>query len=370
MLADRASRNIGVSTQHIGLWAQRRAARHNGPSQPPSNFMPAQRRHPSRYRPLRWSPLALALGLAASPAQAREAFVFLTFNQSAVARFAALPTPSATGPVQGPLVTLDWTSESLIDQADGETLVLDGEILRLGLQYRWQWSGLELGVELPLLLAGGGVLDSAIESWHDFFGLPNGGRENLDRDDYGYSYQRDGATVFDIRGGDNTIGDVRLRAARCDDSGGCLRAMLQLPVGDEDELLGGDLGGAAWYEQAYTLDPARRWTGVVAAGVSAQRATGPLEALQNEVVPFGWASIGYAITQTIDTGLQFYAHAPLYDDSGLKVFSDPGGQLSFGLTWRQYGGKVWRLGVVEDLITESSPDFVIHFSADLGSSPP
>lgn len=314
--------------------------------------------------------LIAAVSLAAAgPAQAREAFVFPSFNQSAVARFAALPTPSATSGTQGPQVTLDWTSESLIDLADDETLVLDGEIQRLGLQYRWQWSGLELGVEVPLLFAGGGMLDSAIESWHDFFGLPNGGRENLPRDDYRYTYQRSGATVFDIRSGDSGVGDVRLQVAGCNDGGGCLRGMLQLPVADEDELLGGGLGGAAWYEQAYALDEAQRWTGVLAAGLGAQRAAGPLEALQNEVVPFGWASIGYAITQNIDAGLQFYAHAPLYDDSGLKVFKDAGGQLSFGLSWRQHAGRVWRLGVVEDLITETSPDFVIHLSADFGNEP-
>ncbi len=320
-----------------------------------------------RFR-LRLSPWLWIIFLGAllgGPAQAREALVFPSFNQSAVARFAALPVPSAGPGQRGPRITVDWTSESVIDAAGSEALLLDGEILRAGLHYGWRWVGLELGVEVPLLFAGGGLLDSGIESWHDIFGLPNGGREQLPRDDYRYVYERNGQTVFDIDGGDSTVGDVRFSVARCLDGGGCLRAMVQLPVADEDELLGGGLGTAAWYEQAYALDSTQRWTGVIAAGLSAQRAAGPLESLQREVVPFGWVSIGYAVTDRVDAGLQFYAHAPLYDDSELEPFSDAGGQLSFGFAFRPRGS-VWRLAVVEDLITESSPDFVIHFSVDLG----
>jgi hypothetical protein len=341
-----------------------------GPSIPTLDAMPCQPTLRFRFRPSSWIGIAVLGGLIGMPAQAREALVFPGFNQSALARFAALPVPSA-GPGQlGPQLTVDWTSESVIDAAGTETLLLDGEILRAGLHYGWQWAGLELGVEVPLLFAGGGLLDAGIESWHDTFGLPNGGREQLPRDDYRYVYERDGQTVFDIDTGDSTVGDIRVSAARCGDGGGCLRALLQLPVADEDALLGGGLGASAWYEQAYVLDSTQRWTGVIAAGLSAQRAAGPLEALQNEVVPFGWVSIGYAITDRVDAGLQFYAHAPLYDDSALQPFSDAGGQLSFGFAFRPHSGSVWRLAVVEDLITESSPDFVIHFSVDLGRTAP
>jgi len=323
-----------------------------------------------RLRLPSWIRIALLGSLVSCPAQAREAFVFPSFNQSALARFAALPMPSAGPGQRGAQVTVDWTSESVIDVAGDETLLLDGEILRVGLNHGWHWAGLELGVEVPLLFAGGGLLDAGIESWHDTFGLPNGGREQLPRDDYRYVYERNGQTVFDIDSGDNTVGDIRVSAARCGDGGGCLRALLQLPVADEDALLGGGLGASAWYEQVYALDSTQRWTGVIAAGLSAQRAAGPLESLQNEVLPFGWASIGYAVSDRVDAGLQFYAHAPLYDDSELEPFSAAGGQLSFGFAFRPRSGSVWRLAVVEDLITESSPDFVIHFSVDLGRTAP
>src|SRR5690606_36588858 len=100
----------------------------------------------------------------------------------------------------------------------------------------------------PLLVTGGGMLDSMIENWHDWFGLPNGGRDQIARDQYRYQYLRGGQPpmqlptqpqpIFDIGGSDAGIGDIRLGVARCGEAGGCWRALAQLPTGDADRLLG------------------------------------------------------------------------------------------------------------------------------------
>jgi hypothetical protein len=73
---------------------------------------------------------------------------------------------------------------------DGETLraVLSG---RLGLNDR-----LEIGLEIPLLLHTRGFLDSPIDSYHAFFGFPDGGRTAFARDQYVIGYSDDGRTVF------------------------------------------------------------------------------------------------------------------------------------------------------------------------------
>jgi len=316
-----------------------------------------------RFAALACGGVALALSCGVAAAAEAAPFAFSSFNQGALARFAPLPVPEAATPGAGARVSLDWTSENLLSQSGSEQIRLDGETLRLGLQYRAPWAGLLWSLELPLLVTGGGVLDSSIETWHRWFGLPNGGREQIPRNEYRYQYLRDGATVFDIDGGDTAIGDLRVGAARCGDQG-CLRAMLQLPTADADRLLGGGLGASLWYERGYALDAARRWTGAVAGGAGVVRAEGPLQDQQRTVLPFGWLSLGYALTARIDAGAQFYLHAPLYDDSDLDGLSRPGGQLVFGFRYRSVGGMQWRAGIQEDVITESSPDFVIHLSAD------
>lgn len=310
--------------------------------------------------------VAMILAATAGAAQARDPFVFATFNQGALARHAPLPAPAAAAPGVGSAITVDWTNETVLEQAPGEDLRIDGEAVRLGLQHRWTWGGTVLGIELPLLVTGGGVLDSTIENWHDWFGLPNGGREQLAQDAYRYRYLRNGTPVFDFGGSDAVVGDLRLSAARCTQGGGCWRALLQLPTADADRLLGGGLGLSAWYERGYALDDASRWTGAIAAGASALRSDGPLEEQQETLVPFGWLSLGYALTPSLEAGVQFYGHGPLYDDSELEALSRAGGQIVFGFRYRATAHTQWRLAVQEDLITRSSPDFVIHLGADWG----
>lgn len=305
---------------------------------------------------------ALAL-MCSGVTEAGDAFVFPAFNQATLARHAPLPTPEGAA-VDGMRVTLDWTSESHFEQAGDEFLLLDGEILRLALQHRWTWAGLRWRAELPLLLTGGGVLDSMIENWHDWFGLPNGGRDQIPRDQYRYQYRVNDRAVFDIGGSDAAIGDVRLGVARCDQAGGCWRALAQWPTGDADRLLGGGAGLSASYERAYTLGAAARWSGVLAAGAGAARGKGPVEAQQKTLVPFGWASLGYALTPSLQAGAQVYLHGPLYEDSELGAFTRNGLQVVFGFRYRSSSGIWWNLAVQEDPITKSSPDFVIHMAVD------
>ncbi len=308
-------------------------------------------------------PLLLA-ALFAGPAAADAPFVLGSFNQAALARFAPLPTPQADSTGSGFRVAIDWANEFVTDQNGGEALLLDAESLRLGLGARIASGDWLFGAELPLLFTGGGMLDSSIENWHDAFGLPNGNRGQQPRDQYQYRYVRRGKTVLDLDSGKNGLGDVRLFAALCGDGDGCWRTLLQLPTGDADHLMGGGLGFAAWYEQAYAFKALGPWSGSLAAGISGVHGKGPLDQRQQDFIPFGWASLGYALTPSLDAGAQFYLHAPLYDHSDIDALSRPGGQLAFGLRYRPTAGVSTWLGFQEDVITESSPDFSIHIAAD------
>ncbi len=321
-----------------------------------------------RARCARGAALGVVLALTSGAAAARAPFGFAAFNQSALARHAPLPAPEAATAGSGGRITLDWTNDNVIEQSGGETLRLDGETLRIGVQQRWQRGDLRWGIELPLLVTGGGVLDGSIETWHHWFGLPNGGREQVPRDEYVYRYVRDGQTVFDLGGSDAALGDLRLSAAHCAADAGCWRALLQLPTGNAERLLGGGLGLAGWYERGFALDAAARWTGALGGGLSALRGDGPLEAAQRSVVPFGWVSLGYALTPRVDAGVQLYGHGALHDGSRLDALRRPGGQVVFGLRYTAPGGAQWRIALQEDPVTASSPDFVIHWTLDWGAA--
>ena len=298
------------------------------------------------------------------PALAGPPFVFPVFNQGALARQHALPSPEAAGSEEGGRLQLDWTNEVLLEQTAGESLVLDGEAYRIAISERVTWGGWRFSAELPLLITTGGVLDAGIEEWHGWFGLPNGGREQLSRNDYRYTYLRNGTTVFDVAETGSHIGDLRLGAATCSEELRCLRAMLQLPTGDADQLEGGGLGAAAWYEQGYRFGETERWSGAVAVGASATQVDGPLKDQAETFVPFGWLSLAYALTEYLDAGVQIYAHGPLYDDSELDALTRAGTQIAFGFRYLGSENLSWTVGLQEDLITRSSPDFSIHVGVD------
>ncbi len=308
--------------------------------------------------------LALLCGFSAGPAAAAAPFVLPVFNQGALARMHALPSPDAASVGSDGRLQLDWTTEFLLEDAGNESALFDGETLRLAYRQHWSWAQWQLTAELPVLVTGGGVLDAGIEQWHSWFGLPNGGREQRPRDQYQYRYTRGGATVFDVTTSGAALGDARLGLANCSEELRCLRLMLQLPTGDADQLEGGGLGAAIWYEQGFRLGERERWSGAWAAGISATRADGPLEDQAAATVPFGWVSLAYGLTERLDAGVQFYAHGPLYDDSNLDALSRAGGQLGFGFAYQSSERMRWTLALQEDVITRSSPDFSIHFGME------
>jgi hypothetical protein len=306
----------------------------------------------------------LAAVALSTPAMAQA---FVTSNQGALARNFALPALGAgevlaTGASQ-PRMTLDLTNDYLLAAAGSEEILFDGESERLALQYRrGVGDGFEWGVEVPLLHVGGGFMDSFIENWHDWFGLPNGGRELAGRDRYEYRYRRHGATVFNFTQTGTSLGDVLLLGGWQWREGVALRAELKLPTGDEDQLTGGNPGGALWADAALPLGDAL--DGFVSAGLSVNARANLLEGQQKLVVPIGGAGLTWHALNDLDLGVQVDAHGPLYSDSELDALTRPGVQLVFGGAWHRDTTRL-DVGVQEDIVTQSSPDFSIHLALTL-----
>lgn len=312
-----------------------------------------------------WLAGALALGMA-TLAQAQG---YETFNQSSLARAAALP-----GLGQGAVlprnestnsVTLDWSNEFFLNSNARESLTLDGESQRVSLRYRAGIAplfghALEWSLEVPLLFTGGGVLDGVIENWHSAFGLPNSNRDDVPQDGYRIRYVRDGVTLFDREQGDSGLADVRLGLGLALSERWTLRGLAQLPTGSKNKLSGGHAGGALWLDYSLPLTASRRAALLLSGGVSAASTNGPLGDLQQPVVAVAGAVLIVPVYGALDAVVQLNAHSKLYKGSDLAPLSKAGAPLATGLRWTRKH-LVFDLAVLEDPSVNASPDFGLLF---------
>ncbi|HVT36748.1 MAG TPA: DUF3187 family protein [Nevskiaceae bacterium] len=313
--------------------------------------------------------LALLCALAcAPPAQAQE--FFPVYNQGSLARAFDLPAlgrPRVLAPDASAWYgAVDLSNEYYTDSSAREFLLEDGETARFSLSYaRGIGSNVEVSATLPLLVQGGGFIDHTIEQWHRIFGLPNGGREFAPRQRYQYTYTRDGVTVMDAHESGTRLGDVLLGAGWQWTSSTALRAQLKLPTGDKGQLAGGNAGGALWLDTALPFDRASTLSGYLSGGVSANGSSGPLGDLQQRVLGFGGGGLGWQAFNRVQLVGQLYFHSPLYKDTDISGLKKPGGQLLLGANVRVAPGTLFKIAFQEDIVTNSSPDFSLHFGLSL-----
>jgi hypothetical protein len=124
--------------------------------------------------------------------------------------------------------------------APSERVVFDCETIRSTLRGRYGLgSGLDFEIELPLVYASAGRLDSFIEAWHDFLSLPKGGRERFPDDRFEVRMTEGGDELYALE--DNRLGlqDIPLiltRELRSEDAHGpalAVRAAVELPTGSQ-----------------------------------------------------------------------------------------------------------------------------------------
>jgi hypothetical protein len=270
----------------------------------------------------------------------------------------AMPSRVADGFAAG--LDIFWGSTALLQEQGNEGLLVDAETreARLTLQgpisdrIAWQ-------LQLPYRYTGGGNLDSFIDSWHDFFGLSEGARPILPRDQTNIVYARSGARQLDVRSSTSGLADIQgalgysLHASR--DSAVMAWLSVELPTGDEDDLTGnGATDVSLLLSGQHRLND--RWSafGQVAGTWLGESNLLPIE--QDDIVWSAMAGVSVRAWRGLSLKAQIDAHTAVYD-SKLDFFSEAV-ELTVGGDYRFASG--WRLdlGVSEDFAVEHSPDVV------------
>jgi len=260
-----------------------------------------------------------------------------------------------------------------IDEADaGESLRLDGETSRLAFTYRYGVSDkLEIGIEAPYVWHRAGFLDSIIDSWHDFFGLPDGPRGMRQQDQLEIFYADSQATLIDANSDVSGIGDIRILAGWLlsgkNGSSTALRLSFKLPTGDSDKLLG---SGGTDISVGLASDVSGLWgktklSGFYRANVTHLGKPDLLADRYNDFVGQLSFGLGYQAHRNVDLRLQSRIRSAVYD-SEIDSLGAMAISLTFGAGFHLSDRYQLVLSVGEDVRPDSAPDVSFQIALRYG----
>ena len=311
--------------------------------------------------------------LSAILAQAAWPQSFAIRDQNPLLRGLYLPHAVTRASADGRLVhqlQLTLSNTANVETRGGESLRVDGEATELRWLAAWQPAErLQVRFTVPLVHYSGGVIDGAIDEWHDAFDFAEGSRPIVPRGEFEYRYSSAVGTVQESDSG-TALGDTAVEAGYVlkQTTAATLGAWLgvEMPTGDRSRLAGNEAWDlAAWIEGAGSPSQRLRLDGRIGAIHPGSAAPLPLESAS--WVAFGSLGATWGALPALDLRLQLDAHDSFVEDTELRLLS-PALQLTLGAEYRQAGG--WRLqfAITEDLRVGASPDIALHFGIQLGGS--
>lgn len=261
-----------------------------------------------------------------------------------------------------------------VSAAGNEAVVIDGETVRTTLSLRYGLGrGLEAGAEIPWISHSGGGLDGFIEDWHDFWGLPDGGRPGRERNRLEFSYRRDGRELARLDRRSSGLGDVMLTGGWrfWEDAAGAaaaVRGSLRLPTGRAGDFTGGGTGLSLWLAAETGRRGYAEW--FTRAGVDFLGSGGVLDGIRRDVAFFAAAGCEFFLLPRLSAVVQAEFSQPYYHSALTELGADSG-LLVYGLRYRFAGGTVLEAGMDEDIIVDTAPDAAFFLSLSFTpASPP
>ncbi|MBT8437341.1 MAG: DUF3187 family protein, partial [Gammaproteobacteria bacterium] len=243
-----------------------------------------------------------------------------------------------------------------------ESLVIDAENYRyeLGLSYRkdnWLTQ-----VNIPFMANSGGELDGLIDGWHDFFGLPEGDRDDFPKDDINIAYVRDGVVEYSQDGSSSGLGDLSIALGHQLTDGPAVFVGVELPTGSQSDYSGNEaIDLAIWVTHEQQIDTEMTVYGLF--GLSFPGDDGSLEGLVVDEIWVAQAGLDYRFNDNLIATVQLDFHSETIADSDLKAFGNSL-QIQLGLGFLQlFENHRLDLFFSEDIMVGTAPD--ITFGARL-----
>ena len=317
--------------------------------------------------------LLLAAG-GAMPALATEPLYVK--NLSLVAGLSGLPSQrDAATADSGTLVAALHSSlanQYVADSNSDEFLNFDGETLRFALELRYglaeNW---DVQLEVPWLDHSGGNLDDSIDDWHDLWGMPDGGRDDVPTDLLDYRYANRQGAGFSLQDSTSGLGDISLSLTHAfytkKSSVASVVLGYKFSTGDEDDFLGSggdDAFVALRFSGPQLSDLPLSWHGQV--GYLRAGDSDVLGDVQEQDLWFAGLAVDWQVAERWSLIAQVDSHAAPAD-SDITTLGDDAVMATVGVRWRFAQNWSVDVNVVEDIRVETAPD--VTFQASLRYRP-
>jgi len=284
-----------------------------------------------------------------------------------------LGLPSQRTALTGPRGSLDvalhasLASHYVAERSAGEALNLDGETLRFALEARYALAeNWDVQLEMPWLEHSGGHLDPMIDSWHDLWGMSDGGRSDAPENVLDYRYAGRGA-AFSLLDHASGRGDISLALShqfyRDGEQAAAAVIGYKFNTGDGDRFLGSggdDVWLALRFSADHLADLPLRWHGQL--GYLHAGSSDLLGAVQQRDLWFAGLALDWQLAPAWSLLAQVDAHrAPA--ESDITGIGDDAVLLTLGGRWRFTRGWALDLSLIEDVRVETAPD--VTFQASL-----
>lgn len=247
------------------------------------------------------------------------------------------------------------TNTYQLESNNNENLVIDVENTRYDFQLNFSQSLWHFNLSVSLLSNQSGFLDQTIEGWHDFWGLPQGGRDSARNDQLNLLYQKNGIDIINTQRSSQGIGDIQLAAGYALSANSQFWFALEIPSSDNDLFISSQgVDYALWYLTSTQLNDKLISYGSL--GLSFPSNDGLfMNRLENKVI-FGQLGLKYAWYPRYQLLLQLDMHSDIAKNSALDALGNSI-QAQFGLRIaRLFNRHQLDLFFSEDILPGYAPD--------------
>lgn len=291
--------------------------------------------------------------------------VSLTFLHMRPRRAVALPEGRWQATVQG-----TYTAIYEADSRPGQVVRFDGETAHAGVRLRrGMGEGVDLEVGLAATHASSGFLDSFVDAFHDFFNLPDQGREKVEDDQFAMFLRQDGNVLYELEEDRVGIADVPVvltKSLREEDADGpavAARFGIELPAGSESNGFGNgelDYGAGVLVERSFGR---WTWTGALDVVVPGQpRRWEDADVDARELVSLQ-AGTEYRWTNDLSVLAQLFLTTPMTRDFTTEEFNREIADFAVGVAYGGGDGPRWFAAFQEDIVAATGPDFGVTLGA-------